>query len=195
MKYILEYREYKSDYNHEVKLLRKLTKKSVLGFGKYRKYFNWGKENKRLNSIKEDTIGDILEYDNHDRYKIPKNFKDYWDDNDKELPIQLKDGHSYLRWVYYNIENINFMDDILNELGISEEFRIPKPGKDDSILKTLNRKLLNELLTPDEIEVYFKQKSYNRKESDAIDRELIDDDDINIESKKTLQLRNQGKIK
>jgi len=191
MKYILEYRKFKSDYKHEVKLLRKLTKKSVLGFGKFRRSYNFIKNNRNPNIIKEDTIDDILKYDNSYFYKIPKNSKDSWDNNDKELPIQLKEGHSYLRWVYYNIEHIDFMGDILDELGISEEFRIKKPGKNSSILKTLNRKLLDDLLTPNEQEVYFKQKSYNKKEDRRSEREMIDDDN-NIESKKSLQLKNQG---
>lgn len=34
----------------------------------------------------------------------------------------------YLRWVYFNVKNIDFMDDILQTLGIIEKFRIAKPG-------------------------------------------------------------------
>lgn len=31
---------------------------------------------------------------------------------------------------YFHLEKIDFTEDILLELGITEEFRIPKPGKD-----------------------------------------------------------------
>ena len=67
--------------------LRKLTRKSRLGFG-YR-------------DIKHITIQDILIMNKH-----------------KEL-IKL----------YFGLGKINFTDDILEELGISEDMRIEKPGK------------------------------------------------------------------
>lgn len=35
----------------------------------------------------------------------------------------------YLRWCYYNLSNITFTEDILIQLGITEEYRIEKPGK------------------------------------------------------------------
>lgn len=31
--------------------------------------------------------------------------------------------------IYFKLSNITFTDEILNELGITEEFRIPKPSK------------------------------------------------------------------
>ena len=36
----------------------------------------------------------------------------------------------YLRWVYFNLSKISFLPDILDEIGITEEWRIEKPGKD-----------------------------------------------------------------
>lgn len=36
----------------------------------------------------------------------------------------------YLIWIYYNMSMITFMDDILEEVFIYEEYRIEKPGKD-----------------------------------------------------------------
>lgn len=48
-----------------------------------------------------------------------------------EVPIinllELK-KYSYLRWVYFNCSNITFFDNILTEIGITEEFYIEKPG-------------------------------------------------------------------
>ena len=67
--------------------LRKLTRKSRLGFG-YR-------------DIKDITIQDIM----------------------------IMNKHKELIKIYFGLGKINFTDDILDELGISEEMRIPKPGK------------------------------------------------------------------
>lgn len=46
-------------------------------------------------------------------------------------------GKRYLRWVYYNCSMITFMDDILEEINITEEFRIEKPGKDSDMYQKL----------------------------------------------------------
>ena len=67
--------------------LRKLTRKSRLGFG-YR-------------DIKHITIQDIL----------------------------IMNKHKELIKIYFGLGKINFVDDILDELGISEDMRIEKPGK------------------------------------------------------------------
>ena len=67
--------------------LRKLTRKSRLGFG-YR-------------DIKHITIQDIL----------------------------IMNKHKELIKIYFGLGKINFTDDILDELGISEDMRIEKPGK------------------------------------------------------------------
>jgi len=37
--------------------------------------------------------------------------------------------HKELIKIYFGLGKINFTDDILDELGISEDMRIPKPGK------------------------------------------------------------------
>ena len=67
--------------------LRKLTRKSRLGFG-YR-------------DIKHITIQDIL----------------------------IMNKHKELIKIYFGLSKINFIDEILDELGICEDMRIPKPGK------------------------------------------------------------------
>lgn len=36
----------------------------------------------------------------------------------------------FLRFVYYNYSMISFLPDILEEIGIKEEYKINKPGKD-----------------------------------------------------------------
>ena len=67
--------------------LRKLTRKSRLGFG-YR-------------DIKDITVQDIM----------------------------IMNKHKELIKIYFGLGKINFTDDILDELGISEDMRIQKPGK------------------------------------------------------------------
>jgi len=37
--------------------------------------------------------------------------------------------------MYFNLSNITFMDDILEELGITSEFRIDKPSKNNELYK------------------------------------------------------------
>lgn len=39
-------------------------------------------------------------------------------------------NHRVLRWYYYNYDMISYLPDILEEIGIAEEWRIAKPGKD-----------------------------------------------------------------
>jgi hypothetical protein len=67
--------------------LRKLTRKSRLGFG--------------YKEIKEIRIQDIL----------------------------IMNKHKELIKIYFGLDKITFMDDILDELGITEDMRIEKPGK------------------------------------------------------------------
>lgn len=76
-------------------LLRTLTRKSKLGFGKY----------------KERTVQQLI---------------------DSRQLLQLISA-------YYKLTTINYMDDILEELNITEEFRIKKPSSD----KDLYYKFLN----------------------------------------------------
>ena len=50
----------------------------------------------------------------------------------KDIPIQdimIMNKHKELIKIYFGLGKINFTDDILDELGISEDMRIQKPGK------------------------------------------------------------------
>ena len=67
--------------------MRKLTRKSRLGFG--------------YQDIKNITIQDIM----------------------------MMNKHKELINIYFGLDKITFMDDILDELGITEDMRIEKPGK------------------------------------------------------------------
>jgi len=43
--------------------------------------------------------------------------------------ILIMNKHKELIKIYFGLDKITFMDDILDELGITEEMRIEKPGK------------------------------------------------------------------
>lgn len=45
-----------------------------------------------------------------------------------------------LRDIYFNNSNITFIDEILETIGITEEFRIKKPGKNKELGAKLNKK-------------------------------------------------------
>lgn len=45
------------------------------------------------------------------------------------LDSQHSRGKSLLRYYYFNSDRISFIDDLLDELNITPEFRISKPGK------------------------------------------------------------------
>ena len=50
----------------------------------------------------------------------------------KNITIQdilIMNKHKELIKIYYGLDKITFMDDILEELGIAEDMRIEKPGK------------------------------------------------------------------
>ncbi|PCJ24161.1 MAG: hypothetical protein COA97_10280 [Flavobacteriales bacterium] len=50
----------------------------------------------------------------------------------KHITIQdilIMNKHKELIKIYYGLDKITFMDDILEELGIAEDMRIEKPGK------------------------------------------------------------------
>lgn len=72
-------------------LLRKLTKKSTLNFGKYKDY----------------TVGHLFGMK-------------------KEIDLTS---------IYFKLSTITFIDEILDELGITSEFRIEKPSKNEEMYK------------------------------------------------------------
>jgi uncharacterized protein (UPF0305 family) len=48
----------------------------------------------------------------------------------------------YLRWIYYNIQIVNFMEDVFNEIHILEKDRIEKPGTNPEKYDNLNRRII-----------------------------------------------------
>jgi len=59
------------------------------------------------------------------------------------IDIGLK-GRVKLVWYYYNSSNITYMDDILDELRITDNLRIEKPGKSPYLFKVWKGKSLTD---------------------------------------------------
>lgn len=45
----------------------------------------------------------------------------------------------YLRWVYFNVEGVSFIEDILIDIHISKRYRIVKPGKNPKLHDRLQK--------------------------------------------------------
>jgi hypothetical protein len=68
---------------------------------------------------------------------------------------------NYVRWVYYNIEKISYMEEILDRVGITAEFRIPKPGKNQSLFEEIKYRLCDgSKMTEEEIRMRSKEKKH-----------------------------------
>jgi hypothetical protein len=56
----------------------------------------------------------------------------------RDLSIQMLldlRKHRMLIDAYFNLQKIDFVDDVLNEIGITEQYRIPKPGRSENMRK------------------------------------------------------------
>lgn len=94
----------------------------------------------------------------------------------------------YLRWIYYNIEGLSFIDEVLDIIGIPEEYRIKKPGTDPELGKILYQEKKDKMS--------FKKRSHvqrriatrsrgKKMQSKAYDKHTF--------SKGSMQAWNQGK--
>jgi len=111
----------------ETTLLRKLTEKSRLNFGKY----------------SELTIQQVLD---------------------------LK--HSgYLRWCYYNLEGISFVEPLLDKL-IPQEYKIDKPGKNPELGRELEAKMWNNMYG---LNRYIKKMVLRKERRKALENYAIKD--------------------
>ena len=62
---------------------------------------------------------------------------------------------TYLRWVYYNCNGVSFTEDVLEEIRIKEERRIPKPG--------ICPEIHDEICQENQEKMSFKAKSHMKK--------------------------------
>lgn len=109
-------------------LLRKLTLKSQLKFGK-----QYDKTVDNLLSLKQNTL---------------------------------------LGWYYFNCSSISFIDEVLNEIGIGEDFRIEKPGKDEEKGKLWKKDYLDKLTYADKQYIYKSQR--NGEKASVVARNVRD---------------------
>jgi len=77
-----------------------------------------------------------------------------------QMLLDLK-RHYILISSYFNLDKINFTDDILDELGITEEWRIDKPGKNVEKGKEFNHYRMDKMSDEDRI----KYMAFAKKES------------------------------
>lgn len=95
----------------------------------------------------------------------------------------------YLIWCYYNLSMISFMPDILDELGITEEWRIEKPGIDEDLFFKLKKEIT---MNKTDLE-RMKDKSHRDKES-RLDSYRQSKQSKYKETKNYMQKKNHGKI-
>lgn len=113
----------------DVVLLRKLTRKSVMNFGKY---FDL-------------TVQQCI-------------------DTKKK---------QYLIWVYFNMSNISFVDELLDELKIPMEYRFDKPNKNPELGKKLKAIFLES--TPEWLQLKVDKKAKRLSDVRSMKSELYDD--------------------
>jgi hypothetical protein len=95
--------------------------------------------------------------------------------------------YNYLRWVYFNCDMISFLDDILDELSISTDYRINKPGKNPEKYELLFNEKQEKLFG---LTKHIKEKK--QKKDDRMKHELIERMGSEHFSKNRLRLKNQG---
>ncbi|MBQ4009143.1 MAG: hypothetical protein II604_00395 [Bacteroidales bacterium] len=107
----------------------------------------------------------------------------------------------YLRWIYYNCSKISFMPDILDEIGVTEEWRIEKAGKDPEKGKMLDDEKdknhnnhLKRLSETDKMEAIKQSSKYSARLRKQSNRKLMqfERQDTKYFSKGAMQRRNHG---
>ena len=113
-------------------------------------------------------------------------------------------GHKALRYYYYYCSNISFMPDILDEIGITEKYRIAKPGTDekmDQLLQAEKDKRMKRMIgrlgenNPSAAKEIYKKLAIrkNKKKSEALKNyQQFVSDDRKAFSKGALQRVNHG---
>lgn len=106
-----------------------------------------------------------------------------------------------LRWYYYNCSMISFLPDILDEIGITEEWRIDKPAKDPEKGKELDSINEQKIATVRKIGYESgdigimsrtrRQKSKEKKRAMGKYSQFLHNDSSKF-SKESMQSRNQG---
>ena len=104
----------------------------------------------------------------------------------------IKVDKNYLIYCYYHFSKVNFVQSILEKLGITRDFIIPKPSKDSEMYHKfcLHRiKCMNE----DELTEHFKNKKTVIKREIKLREARLLNAERKIFSKSNLQTLNQNK--
>lgn len=101
--------------------------------------------------------------------------------------IALKESQ-YLRYQYYNRDRISFIDTVLKDIGITEDWmKIEKPGKNTEMMKKVNSFIWDNL-TEDE---YMHQCGHKKAIENHKRRHIYLNRERQFTSKR-MQLKNQG---
>jgi hypothetical protein len=92
----------------------------------------------------------------------------------------------YLKWVYFNMSNITFMDEILDELKIPIEYRFDKPNKNSELGEKL--KAINQETYPE----WFKEKLKRKAKRLSLLKSEINEFKIEVQLSK-INLMNQNR--
>jgi hypothetical protein len=143
--------------------------------------------NQNIESINEDTL--LL------RKMARKSKFGFGKYNEYTVSDVLKVDKQYLKWCYYYYEMITFMDDILDEIGISEDYRIQKPGKNPDVLiiSDMSKKAGFAKLSDEEKLKAIKKKSHEEKEKRIRDFNISKGNN-KFYTKGYLQRKNHGKL-
>lgn len=96
-------------------------------------------------------------------------FGEYPDKTVQDL-LNIK-NYSYISWIYYNMSNITFTDDILDEIKIFDDRRIMKPGKKPEL--HCNNLLGSRTLKKYKLDSHYKKESKTSKKLYTKQREKI----------------------
>ena len=80
----------------------------------------------------------------------------------RDLSVQMildLNNHDCLIKAYFNLEKIDFVEDILDELGITPEFRLVKPSKNYDLRKEFFKHRNSNLSDEDKLKNFRKNKS------------------------------------
>lgn len=84
----------------------------------------------------------------------------------------IKMESNYLRWIYFDCSNIDFMDDVLTEIGITDEYKIKKPGKNPELYKVLEAEIKKSGIKKKDISFIYNLNGHNNaKVSSTMDKE------------------------
>lgn len=115
----------------------------------------------------------------------------YGDLRDLSVQMLLDLGHQkHLINAYFSLEKIDFIEDILDELAITSEFRLVKPSKNYDLCKQFYKHRKLNMSSEEKIKEFSKDKSRDKRKVLCFEKR-----NKFAESKSYLKARNQGNFK